>query len=418
MSESGRADEEFQRKLNALKIDRDERGRSGLPVAWMVVGGVLVIVAAAAAWWLFRPRPLPVRTALVEEEVQRAQGGPTVLNASGYVTARRQSTVASKVTGKVVEVLVEEGMKVEKDQVLARLDPSQANQSLALARAQLETARRATGETEAQLREATLRLRRVKDLLAGGMAAPSDGDAVEAEVGVLEARRATQEEQVREAERTVDIARQAVADTVIRAPFAGVAISKNAQPGEIISPMSAGGGFTRTGISTIVDMSSLEIEVDVNEAYIQRVVPGQRVEATLDAYRDWTIPAHVITTIPAADRQKATVTVRIAFDRLDPRILPDMGIKVAFLGDAGASTGRVTPVVRVPRAAVRGSIGEEFVFVVKGDGTLERRAVKLGPGSEDPAEVMAGLSAGERVVTAGPADLKEGLAVAEQPESN
>jgi RND family efflux transporter MFP subunit len=223
-----------------------------------------------------------------------------------------------------------------------------------------------------------------------------------------------QAQQVREAEREIDIARQGVADTIIRAPFAGVAISKNAQPGEIISPMSAGGGFTRTGISTIVDMSSLEIQVDVNEAYIQRVQPGQKVEATLDAYRDWGIPAHVITTIPAADRQKATVTVRIGFDQLDPRILPDMGIKVAFLGDATAVAGS-SHVVRASRAAVRGKTGEEFVFVVASDGRLERRAVTLGPGGDDPAEVLAGLTAGERVVVSGPDNLTAGVAVSERP---
>jgi RND family efflux transporter MFP subunit len=408
---------ELRRKLDALKIDREDRPRSRSGATWFVVGAIVLVVAAAAAWWALRPRPALVRTAAVEEVSERSQGGPTVLNASGYVTARRQATVSSKVTGKVVEVLVEEGMKVDKDQVLARLDSRQATQALALAEAQLAAARGARIETEAQLKEANLRKKRVQDLLASGISPPSDRDAVEAEVAVLDARLAVQEDQVRAAERAVDIEKQNVADLVIRAPFAGVAISKNAQPGEIISPMSAGGGFTRTGISTIVDMSSLEIEVDVNEAYIQRVTPGQKVEATLDAYRDWTIPAHVITTIPAADRQKATVTVRIAFDQLDPRILPEMGIKVAFLGDSKAAAGRSAPVVRVARAAVRGSAGEEFVFVVKANGTLERRALKLGPGAEDPAEVMAGLSAGERVVTSGPADLKEGQAVAEQPAS-
>jgi HlyD family secretion protein len=410
--------DELRRKLDALRIDREDRPRSRSGATWFVVAAIVLAVAAAAAWWTLRPRPALVRTAAVEEVSERSQGGPTVLNASGYVTARRQATVSSKVTGKVVEVLVEEGMKVEKDQVLARLDARQANQTLALAQAQLAAAQGARLETDAQLKEANLRKQRVLDLLASGISPPSDRDSVEAEVAVFEARRAVQEDQVRAAERAVDIEKQNVADLVIRAPFAGVAISKNAQPGEIISPMSAGGGFTRTGISTIVDMSSLEIEVDVNEAYIQRVSPGQKVEATLDAYRDWTIPAHVITTIPAADRQKATVTVRIAFDQLDPRILPEMGIKVAFLGDAHAAVaGRSAPVVRVPRAAVRGSAGEEFVFVVKGGGILERRAVKLGPGAEDPAEVMAGLSAGERVVTAGPAELKEGQVVAEQPAS-
>jgi len=381
---------------------------------WVVFAAVALAVLALAAWWVSRPRAILVRTAAVEEISGGSQGAPTVLNASGYVTARREATVSSKVTGKVVDVLVEEGMKVEKDQVLARLDSSQADQALALAQAQLGAVRRLAFEIDAQLKEAKLRKGRIQDLVAGGIASPAEGDAIDAEVAVLEARLATQAEQVHTAERQVDIARQSVADTVIRAPFAGIAISKNAQPGEIISPMSAGGGFTRTGISTIVDMSSLEIQVDVNEAYIQRVQPGQKVEATLDAYRDWPIPAHVITTIPAADRQKATVTVRIGFDQLDPRILPDMGIKVAFLGDATVPAGS-SRVVRVSRAAVRGSVGDEFVFVVKSDRTLERRAVKLGPGGEDPAEVMAGLSAGERVVISGPADLTAGLPVVEQP---
>lgn len=405
---------ELQRKLDALKIDHDDAPRASGGAKWIGLVALTLILAGGAAWWMLRPRPVLVRTALVEEAADRAQGGSTVLNASGYVTARRRATVSSKVTGKVVEVFVEEGMKVEKGQILARLDDSQTKQGLRLAQAQLAAARSATAETDAQIKEARIRKERVRDLVRGGISSTSDWDAIEAEVDVLEARRAAQVEQAHAAERAVDIERQNVDDMVIRAPFAGVAISKNAQPGEIISPMSAGGGFTRTGISTIVDMTSLEIEVDVNEAYIQRVQPGQKVEAKLDAYRDWAIPARVITTIPAADRQKATVTVRIAFEQLDARILPDMGIKVAFLGETTAGAN-AAPVVRVSRAALRGSVGQEFVFVVKADGRLERRAVTLGPGAEDPAEVMAGLSAGERVVTAGPATLAEGIEVAEQP---
>jgi len=414
LSNAGSENADFRRKLDALKIDREDRprGRTGPPVV-AIAGIALLAVAAITTWWFLRPRPILVQTVQVHSGGERSGGNPTVLNASGYVTARRQATVSSKITGKVVDVLVEEGMKVDKDQVLARLDATQIGQALGLSEAQLEAARRGAQETEAQLKEATIRKRRIHDLVASGVASTSDWDAVEAEVAVLEARRATQAEQIHAAEREVDIARQNLADTVIRAPFAGVAISKNAQPGEIISPMSAGGGFTRTGISTIVDMSSLEIEVDVNEAYIERVQSGQKVEATLDAYRDWRIPAHVITTIPAADRQKATVTVRIAFDKLDPRILPEMGVKVAFLGDATASaTARV---VRVPRAAVRGATGQEFAFVVKGDNTVERRAITMGPGGEDPAEVVAGLSEGERVIVVGPADLRAGVTVAEQP---
>jgi RND family efflux transporter MFP subunit len=405
-------------KLSALRIERDERP----PSAWtpMRIGLVaaIAVVLAVSAWLVLRPRAVPVKTSVVQETVRASGGAAAVLNASGYVTARRQATASSKITGKVVEVLVEEGMRVEKGQVLARLDDSQARQGLGLAEAQLEAARRMIVESEARLREATIRKNRVGGLAAQGVAAPADRDAVDAEVDVIAAQIGTQREQVHAAERQVDIARQNLDDTVIRAPFDGVAISKNAQPGEIISPMSAGGGFTRTGISTIVDMSSLEIEVDVNEAYIQRVRPGQAVQATLDAYRDWQIPAHVITTIPAADRQKATVTVRIAFDGLDPRILPDMGIKVSFLAEAGeaAAAGGGARVVRVPRAAIRGGNGDEYVFVVARENKLERRAVKIGAGGDDPVDVVAGLSAGERVVVEGPSELTAGIEVAERDE--
>ena len=402
-------------RLSALKIERDDRP----PSAWtpMRIGilAAIVVVAAAGAFWALRPRAVPVKTAVVQETTKVSGGAAAVLNASGYVTARRQATVSSKITGKVVEVLVEEGMQVKKDQVLARLDASQARQALGLTEAQLEAARRTINETEARLREATIRKNRISGLASQGVASQADRDAVEAEVDVLDAQLATQRERTRAAESEVALARQNLDDTVIRAPFDGVAISKNAQPGEIISPMSAGGGFTRTGISTIVDMSSLEIEVDVNEAYIQRVLPGQTVQATLDAYRDWNIPAHVITTIPAADRQKATVTVRIAFDQLDPRILPDMGIKVAFLAGEGDSA-TLARVVRVPRAAIRGSAGDEFVFVVGHEDKLERRAIKVGATGDDPVDVVAGLSAGERVVVEGPSDLAAGVEVAERKE--
>lgn len=405
---------DLKEKLDALKIDRGHEPPSSGAGLKIGLGILVVVVAAGGAWWMLRPRPVLVRTTTVEAAVPASGGAASVLNASGYVTARRQATVSSRVTGKVIEVLVEEGMKVEKDQILARLDADQARQALALTQAQLEATRRSIDETQARLNEAAIRKTRVRDLVAGGVSSKADWDAVEAEVNVLEAQLATQRQRVLAGEREVDIQRQFVEDTIIRAPFAGVAISKNAQPGEIISPMSAGGGFTRTGICTVVDMSSLEIEVDVNEAYIQRVVPGQKVQATLDAYRDWAIPATVITTIPAADRQKATVTVRIAFDKLDPRILPDMGIKVAFLAVADSAEAPSVRVVRLGRAALRGPQGDEFVFVVGQGDKIERRAVKVGAVSGDPVEVVAGLNAGERVVLEGPAELAVGAIVAER----
>jgi len=402
---------DLSEKLNSLKIDRDgEPERSGSGRLWLWV--VLALAVAGLALFLFlRPRAVPVRTAVVAEGSTAGGGAAAVLNASGYVTARRQSTVSSKVTGKVIEVLVEEGMKVDEGQVLARLDDSQARLSLRLSEARLAAAERALDETEARLHEANLRRRRTQDLTTQGIASTADLDAVVAEADALAARLELQRGEAEVARREVALARQNLEDTVIRAPFAGVAISKNAQPGEMISPMSAGGGFTRTGISTIVDMASLEIEVDVNEAYIQRVKEGQRVSATLDAYPEWQIPGHVITTIPAAERDKATVKVRIGFDELDPRILPDMGVKVAFLEERGTEEPR--RVVRVPRAALRGAAGAEHVFVVGAEG-LERRAVRVAAGGVDPAEVVAGLAAGERVVVEGPADLEAGQRVVER----
>ncbi len=406
---------ELKQALDSLRIDREAAEPSPGRGRWLVAGAAVVVALAGLGLWLSRPRPVPVRTAAVEEATAAGGGAAPVLNASGYVTARRQATVSSKVTGKVEEVFVDEGMEVEAGQVLARLDASQARLALALAEANRAATEKGLAETGARLREARLRERRARELESGGFAARAELDAVAAEVEALEARLAAQREQLRAADRAMALERQNLEDTVIRAPFAGVAISKNAQPGEMISPISAGGGFTRTGISTIVDMASLEVEVDVNEAYIQRVRPAQQVLATLDAYPEAPFPAHVITTIPAADRQKATVTVRIGFDRLDPRILPDMGVKVSFLADPApdgeSSTRRA---LRLPRAAVRGERGAEYVFVVGAGERLERRAIRLAPGGADPAEVLAGLAAGERVVVEGPSDLAAGDRIRER----
>jgi RND family efflux transporter MFP subunit len=225
----------------------------------------------------------------------------------------------------------------------------------------------------------------------------------------LAARLERERVEVAVAERQLAIRRQELDDTVIRAPFAGVVVTKDAQPGEMISPVSAGGGFTRTGICTIVDMSSLEIEVDVNEAYINRVRSGQEVQATLDAYPDWRIDARVITPVPTADRQKATVKVRIAFGELDPRILPDMGVKVSFLAEEDTAEGgaAAAPTALVPEDAVRAD-GEQSVAFVFADERVERRAIRLGGRRGDRVEVVAGLSAGERVVVEGPPGLADG----------
>ncbi len=395
--------------LAALRIDRAARTDRG-PGWWFWVSLVVLAAAGAgAAWWYVGGRAgKTVRTATVIERAPTREGA-TVLNASGYVTARRRATVSSKVTGKVVEINVEEGMRVRKGQVLARLDDSITRASLDLAEAQLEATRQAAHESEVRLDEALLTLGRRKQLFAEGVIGQADVDAAQAEADSLKARIAAQRQQTVVAERQVALAQAQLDDTIIRAPFDGVAVSKDAQPGEMVSPVSAGGGFTRTGISTIVDMASLEIEVEVNESYINRVEDGQAVTATLDAYPDWKIPTRVITTVPTADRIKATVLVRIAFEQLDPRILPDMGVKVAFLETAEEPDAAGTPGTRlvVPTAAPRASNGGQVVFVIKDD-HVERRAVSLGAIDGDVVEVVSGLSAGERIVVDGPSDLADG----------
>jgi HlyD family secretion protein len=396
--------------LAALRIEREpERPGGGRWIKWVVLL-VLVAAVAAGAWtWATRDRPIAVEVAVVTERPLGTQAA--VLNASGYVTARRRATISSKITGKVVEVNVEEGMAVTQGEVLARLDDSTAKAALELALAQAESARKAVNENEVRLAQARLTLRRVTDLRKGGIATEADVDQAKTETDSAEARIAALHGQVTVAERQVELQRTELDNTVIRAPFSGIAISKDAQPGEMVSPVSAGGGFTRTGICTIVDMKSLEIEVDVNESYINRVRPAQHVSAVLDAYPDWQIPGHVITLVPAADRQKATVLVRIGFEQLDPRILPDMGVKVTFLRDEEqAAVPAAQPTTLVPKAAVMTDEANNFVFVVTGDG-VERRAVKVGGTDGDRVEVLAALHAGERVVVSPPPELSDGAKV-------
>jgi RND family efflux transporter MFP subunit len=393
--------------LDDLRIDASERavggGRRG---RGLLVAALVAVLLGAGGFLLWRANAAPVvKTATVREDASAAAG--TVLEASGYVTARRRATISSKVTGKVVEVAVEEGMRVEEGQVLARLDDTLQRRQLELTEARLAAAESAAKELAVRLAEAELTLRRSRELAASGVAPQAQLDADQAAADSLSAQIEAARDQVEVAAREVALSRQQLDDTVIRAPYSGVAVSKDAQPGEMISPVSAGGGFTRTGIATIVDMASLEIEVDVNEAYIHRVRSGQRVEAVLDAYPDWRVPARVITAVPTADRQKATVRVRIAFQDLDPRILPDMGVKVAFLAEDGAAGSHRERRIVVPRAALRQEGEGRVVFVVAGE-RVERRAVTVGPASGDPAEVTSGLSPGEQVILDPPPGLAGG----------
>jgi len=392
--------------LNDLRIERKEPTKSNARI-WQ--GALVVLFLAGVALWRFaRPSALSVHTV----PVRQAAGNDTqrtVLNASGYVTARREATVSSKITGKVVEIHIEEGMKVQDGQVLARLDDTNVRASLLLAEAQWVSASNALAETRVRIREADQELERQVGLLKSKIATQADYDHAEASALAYKAKLVQQEADVIVAERTVATWRQQLDDTVIRAPFAGVVTSKNAQPGEMISPISAGGGFTRTGICTIVDRQSLEIEIDVNESYINRVEAGQPVDATLDAYPGWNIPCKVIAIIPTADRQKSTVKVRVGFDQLDPRILPEMSVKVAFREAAGSGTA-ASRMVLVPKGAVHQQDGHDVVMVVQG-GRAERRAVTVAGADANDAVIAAGLAAGEQVVVDWPVGLADGARV-------
>ena len=407
--------------LDALRMDRKADAvalkRRTRP---LILGAAMLVVAVGATvvWLLFKPTYIDVQTAAVRVVQDTASGGTSgarVLNASGYVVPRLQAVVSSKVTGKVTEVLVEEGMHVKQGQVLARLDAAASQDQVDVSKSQLAAAQALANQNEVEHSNAARDLQRTQALFTRHLVSQSDMDAAITKEASLKAAFESAQQQVGVARNNLQLDEQYLDDTVIRAPFAGVVVSKDAQPGEMISPVSAGGGNTRTGIATVVDMTSIEIDVDVNEAYIGRVYPAQKVDAVLDAYPDWHIPAHVVSIIPTADRDKATVKVRIGFDKLDPRILPQMSIQVWFLGDTGTAAQTQSPArVYVPQAAVHKDGATPYVFMYD-DGKVERRAVKTGAVTGSDVEILAGVSADERVILSSAKPLSDGLRVHDNP---
>ena len=406
-----------QNALDSLRIERNnEPGKSGpSPLYKWIVIGALVLAVGVGLYALLRDKAIEVETATaVQSSASGGGGGAAVLNASGYVVARRQATVSSKVTGKVAEVLIEEGMAVKEGQLLARLDDTTIKPIYALSQRQLDAARRNLNEVQVRVAEAERNLKRTEGMRKDKLVSEQALDQAQSEAAALHARLEALQSEVKVAEATVRVRAQDLDDLLVRAPFDGVVVSKDAQPGEMVSPISAGGGFTRTGIATVVDMDSREIEVDVNEAFINRVKDQQKTEAVLDAYPDWVIPSHVINIVPTADRQKATVRVRIGFDTLEPRILPDMGVKVSFLEDrpaTGAQTAAAAhPAVRIPAGAVIRDGDTSFVWRVQ-DGELERVAVRTGGERDGQVEVLSGINPGDVVVAAPVEGLSEGTKV-------
>lgn len=358
--------------LNNLKIDR-----SAPPAAvgqqssklYLLVISVLIV---GLFWWLFlSDDELKQVTTFTVKSLEMSDASATsILDASGYVVARRRATVSSKMTGKVMKVFIEEGMYVEEGQILAQLDDSTMQADLNYSQSQLNEAKRIFNRTQ--------------ELAKDELASQAALDAARASVEGLEALNA--------------IRKQVVQDMKILAPFSGVVVYKAAQPGEMISPVSAGGGFTNTGICTIVDMDSLEVEVDVNEAFINRVKPGQPVITNLNAYPKWDIPSEVIAIIPTADRNKATVKVRIALLERDERVLPDMGSRVSFLRKVeNKSPEIVKEGVMIPLAAVAIKDDQSVVQALEGS-KIRLTKVEVAEETANYARVIDGLKSGMTVV--------------------
>jgi RND family efflux transporter MFP subunit len=405
--------------VGQLKIDRDgepprrRRRREG-GGRWLMIGALAVVgvlVVAAAAWFVITRPDLPtIETTTAKSAWSGAAQGGALLDASGYVVARREATVSAKVTGKVERVLIQEGEHVTAGQVIATLDDSNAKAALEQASAQAQSADAAIRVAQVTLAEQTPKFQRSRTLHGGGWLSDDDLDTARAAFDAAQQNLTLAQRQAAAARATVEVYRRNEDDTVVRAPFTGVVTGLAAQPGEIVAPV-AGGGFTRTGICTIVDMDSLEVDVDVAESFISRVTPGMPASIKLNAYPDWEIPAQVITVIPTADRSKATVAVRVGFKTRDARIVPEMGAHVAFLSAApSAASGAARAVVVPPDAVQTEDSGQSVVFVISG-GKAERRAVRLGDRNAEGQIIVAGLAPGEAVAVEGADHLKDGAAV-------
>lgn len=396
--------------LRELRVERDvaplpRARRRGLGRRLILT--LLMLGAMAGLWiaWVTH-ESVPVHAAIARPA---ASSGPSsLLDASGYVIAERQATVSAKVTGKLVEVPIDEGQRVEQGQILARIDDSNASAALDQARASVGEARANLAAAKVAAADGLPTYLRSKRQAAEGLITPEAFDNAKATYDAARAHLDVAEQQLEVAGANLFSAQRNLDDYTVRAPFAGVITAKNAQPGEVVSPLATG-GFTRTGIATLVDMASLGIEVDVSENFINRIHRDQPAIATLNAYPDRPMRATVTAVIPTADQSKATVKVRLAFATKDPRILPQMGIRVSFLDDASGAADLSSSVV-VPPEAVRGIGDNGVVYAIRGD-TVKARPVRLGARTADGQMVLSGLSSGERIAIGDMDRLKDGAKI-------
>jgi len=393
--------------LHELRIDRAQRDDDGARVRWpWIVGAIVVVLILAGGVAVFALRGHAATVETSTAVAAASSSDAAVLQATGYVVARRQATISAQIIGTLTEVSVDEGAHVKQGQIMARLDPTAYQAQLDSTKAQYAAAQAGVIKARATLRQDRANAARMDAVVARGYVSKQDAQQANTLVDTDKAGLDAAIKQAQAAKDQVQAAQVNLDFSIIRAPFDGVVTDKAAEVGEIVSPYTSGGGGIAGGLATIVDMNSLEIDVDVNEAYISRVVPGMPVEAVLDAYPDWKIPAHVIAIIPSADKSKATVKVRIALDQKDPRIIPQMGVRVSFLEKKDANR-KPLPGVLVPKSAIVQRGGKDVVFVVK-DGRVARTSVTTGADFSDLKQVTQGLDAGAEVVTTPAADLKDG----------
>jgi RND family efflux transporter MFP subunit len=409
--------------IHQLRIDRSERDDTAASHRrWWLPAVIAVAVIAAAAVVLYTHDSVVEVSAATAVAASAGAAPAAILQATGYVTAEREATVSSQIPGQLSQVYFEEGEHVHRGQVLARLDDSAQRAALEQARAQLAAAQAQLNQYQVQLAQDRRDFARDAALIDQHLVSEQDFETARTQVATQGAQVKTQQRQVELARAGVQAAQVQEDYTVVAAPFTGVVIDKAAQMGEMISPIFGGGAFEAAGIATIVDMSSLEVDVDVNEQYIHRVKPGQAATAVLDAYPDWNIPAHVIAIVPTADKSKATVKVRVAFEKLAPRILPDMGVRVSFLQEPSGQSGDIAPsslpagTVWVPATAVVQRDGRPVVFVVQA-GKAREAAVTPGETQGDLRAVQ-GIAGGTAVVQSPPARLNDGSRITVRSPDN
>jgi RND family efflux transporter MFP subunit len=400
--------------LSGLTIDRESPSStpSGGSRRWaLLLGLVAVLLAAAFALRpLLAPKVLPVTVARAETiGGAPGAGASEVLTASGYIVARQRASVSTEIAGRLEALYVSEGSRVAKGQVLGVLRNADQRAAVESAKALLASAAAANTEAVATARESAFELKRRRELLAQGLVSQAEFDQIEARDAVARARVESAAAAVQSARAGLEQAKIAYEKTFIRAPFAGAVLRKEAEVGEIVSPIPSSGGLTRGAIATMANLATLEVEVDVNEGYVARTHEGMRAEITLDAYPNDHYPGRARQIVPTADRQKATVQIKVSFDSLDTRVLPEMGAKVTFLADPvdTSKPGAAAPaVVWIPREAVREREGRAVIYVVEG-GRARERGVSPRPFGADRVSVSGGLAAGEAVVLEAPPELKD-----------